>query len=284
MFLERKIRAKDAKSVFFEDVNDIDIFVEDTKAGYDKVHKNILSRVLKGRYNVDKVFPIGKRDEVTKHYEENIKLIKRPTIYIIDGDLYLLIGDKYKSQRGLFVLPFYCVENMLTQPEAFYELLDEEDESKNIDDLIRDFDYQEWVNTNREILFKLFIEYAISFKLNREEPTVSLGVKDLKMDGKGNLSEIKVNLRISEIKKNVILAAGEENYLKTKNEIIEKFNRENFGILDIISGKDYIYPLLKIRFNSIVKTTAKDACFKARLAKKVNVDALNLIGNFVADV
>ena len=43
--LERRSSAKVAKSVFYEDFNDIDIYIEDTAPGYRKIFKELLIQV-----------------------------------------------------------------------------------------------------------------------------------------------------------------------------------------------------------------------------------------------
>ena len=58
----RSETSKSAKSVFFEDVNDIDIFIEDTAIGFEKIYAILFSRVFSDAYSVEKVFPLGGRD------------------------------------------------------------------------------------------------------------------------------------------------------------------------------------------------------------------------------
>ena len=53
----RSETSKSAKSVFFEDVNDIDIFIEDTAIGFEKIYAILFSRVFSDAYSVEKVFP-----------------------------------------------------------------------------------------------------------------------------------------------------------------------------------------------------------------------------------
>ena len=43
---ERSIRAKVAKSVFYKEVNDIDIYIEYTTKGYKELYKNLFFRVF----------------------------------------------------------------------------------------------------------------------------------------------------------------------------------------------------------------------------------------------
>ena len=88
---ERSIRAKVAKSVFYKEVNDIDIYIEDTTKGYKKLYKNLFSRVFQNKYRVSEVFPIGSRGKVIAQHK--IKNSIRPYLFIIDGDLFLTTGD-----------------------------------------------------------------------------------------------------------------------------------------------------------------------------------------------
>ena len=61
---ERSVEANFAKSVFYTQYNDIDIYVEDTKQGYEKVFKILFSRLFEDKFRVDSIFPLGGRDKV----------------------------------------------------------------------------------------------------------------------------------------------------------------------------------------------------------------------------
>lgn len=269
MIPERSSSSRAAKAVFFEDVNDIDIYIEDTEYGYEKLYAIIFSRVFHGEYKVQKVFPLGGRNAVLDYFKET-PTSDRPSLCIIDGDL-LILKKENKSKIGLYELPFYCIENILLNEDAIIDLLAEEDPIKSFANIKSNFNYSDWYQKNVDLLFDLFLEYSISFELNQDKQTVAFPVNKLVTDGNGNLNIDKVKSRIEELKNEAIEKVGEEIYNNTRTKFIENFNSIEIPKENIVSGKDYLLPLLKTRGKSIVKTKLPDINLKQRLARKCNI-------------
>lgn len=280
MIHERSQVAKSAKSVFFEDVNDIDIYIEDTGLGYAKLFAIIFSRIFDGLYAVNKVFPVGNRKAVVDQHEVHVNT-GRPSIYVIDSDLYLLGEDVVDSCNGLFKLPFYCIENLLCDPIAIVDFLDEEEPVKERDEISSTFDYEGWLEKNSDVLFELFVEYIVSFKLNPSFATVSYEVKNILSSGTGDVCHDKIRNRIEEVKQNTVKASGDERYYLFREEILKAFSEKPYEKLDIVSGKDYLFPLLKMRAKRIVNTKAQTISLKQRLARGCDLSKLEVAKNFV---
>ncbi len=274
MLPERSLAGKSAESVLFEDINDIDIFVEDTAHGYEKLFRIVFSRVFEGHYKVGRVFPLGGRNSVLIEYDRQIERVTRPSLFIIDGDLYLLTGCIFENLRGLYTLPFYCIENLLIDESALNRLLDEEEPVTPPEDLNRVFDFDNWINRNKTELFELFIEYAVSFVVNPLEQTVAHPCKKLISDDSGHIDSSKVHNRILHLKAASTAQVGEKLYDTIKQQILDNFSDIHLDRLDIVSGKDYLIPLIKLRFKSVVKTRIPDINFKQRLAHKCDVSRL----------
>jgi Protein of unknown function (DUF4435) len=274
MPLERSLAARSATSVLYEDVNDIDIFIEDTGFGYEKLFRIIFSRVFSGRYKVDKVFPLGGRNAVLEEYNRQIAHVTRPSLFIIDGDLYLLTGYIFENRNGLYTLPFYCIENLLINGAALHFLLDEEDPERTGEALAQDFDYEGWVDQNKSELFELFVEYAVSFVVNPSEQTVAHPCNRLISSNSGCIDTDKTRARVSHLKTASIAKVGEDLYKEIKSQILENFSEISSDVLDIISGKDYLWPLVKLRFKSVVNTKIPDINFKQRLAQKCDISMI----------
>jgi len=273
MIPERSVQAKSAKSVFFEDVNDIDIYIEDTAFGYQKLFAVLFSRVLNDQYKVNNVFPLGGRKSVVEQHSEHTG--NRPSLYIIDGDLFLLTGDAMDNVIGLYKFPYYCVENILCDNQALLTVLDEEDPVKSLEHLEGLFNYQEWLLNNEGKLFSLFVEYAISMILNPQEQTVAFKVSDLVSSNKGELDDEKLRSRTEGLKQTVIERTSLGAYESTRNDILANFELSGLNKLDVISGKDYLFPLLKTRAKSLVKTKISDLNFKLRLAKICDINNIS---------
>ncbi|MFT5104265.1 MAG: hypothetical protein ACI86C_001929 [Candidatus Latescibacterota bacterium] len=266
--------------MFFEEINDIDIYIEDTAFGYSKLFSILFSRVFEGRYKVGKVFPLGGREAVVSEHAASES--DRPSVYIIDGDLFLLTGDTAVNKKGLYEFPYYCVENVLCDHESLLSVMDEEEPEKDHSKINELFDYQKWLENNEEKLFLLFVEYAISMILNPQEQTVAFKVSGLVSSNKGELDRIKLLKRIEELKSLSVNRSSLEEYQAAQSKIICEFEGSGLNKLDIVSGKEYILPLLKTRAKSIVKTKISDLNFKMRLARICNIERLASAMDYVA--
>lgn len=273
MIPERSNIAKSAKSVFFEDVNDIDIYIEDTAIGYEKLFSIIFSRLFKDEYKVAKVFPVGSRRSVIEQHELHFSS-GRPSLYVIDGDLYFLTGNDVENKLGLYKLPMYCIENLLCDCEAIFDVLDEEEPVNKREFVAECFDYEKWVFYNRKWLFELFVEYAISFQENPSLQTVSHPVNRLVSSSEGDLSKEKIENRIDSIRCNSVEAIGVDEYEEVRKRLIERCDKIGGDKLRFVSGKDYVFPLLKMRARNIVKTKISDINLKQRIARRCDLGDL----------
>ncbi|MFL0427817.1 DUF4435 domain-containing protein [Moraxella sp. 179-F 1C4 NHS] len=277
---ERSFEGNFAKSVFYTEYNDIDIYVEDTKRGYEKIFKILFSRLFEGKFRVDNIFPLGGRDKVINKFKQEIS--SRPLLYVIDGDLMFLTKNDVQNTKGFFRLPCYCLENILCDVNALVNILDDEDSNKTYIEIVKDFDYNDWLVKNEEKLFELFIEYKVAKILYPELATVSFDVTYLLSCNRGVLEENKFQQRIQFVKNSVITIAGYSQYISTRNEVVEEFNNSLANKLSIVSGKDYILPLLKKRAQSSAKMNITNPSLMNRLAKNCDLtllqDAINYVG------
>lgn len=281
MVPERKAVSKSAKSVFYEEINDVDVYVEDTGLGYDKLHRILFSRIFDGKYRIEKIFPLGGREEVIDRFFEEREDVKRPSLYVVDGDLYLLCGDSVSSGFGLYVFPFYCMENILLDGVALEELLDEEEPVLVREKVCNEFKYEQWLSGNVDFLFELFLEYAVTNKINPDMKTVGYKAKDLVSDNTGFLDEEKVSLRIMNLREENIGIVGGEVYEELRREVLARFSSSGLNKEDVVSAKDYFFPLIRMRFNRVVRNSISDINFKQRLARKCNLEKIKGCENYL---
>ncbi|MBK5143502.1 DUF4435 domain-containing protein [Budviciaceae bacterium BWR-B9] len=279
----RSSAAKLAMSVFFEEFNDIDIFIEDTERGYEKIFYEIISRVFEGEYFISKIFPLGGRKSVIDACAKSNKIEKnRKELYIIDGDLYLMCGEHEDINiKGLFTLPFYCIENILIDIESIYNILNMECPNCLKDELIEKFSYNNWFKNNIPLLTELFIEYAISFKLNPAQQTVSNKVRCFVSGNDGNLDKEKVKLKIEEIKKSTINQTSIDIYNNTKDVIEKKLTGNHHHDINFISAKDYLIPLIFMRIKMITDSKRDNIRLKLALATQCNIDSIKHCKDYI---
>lgn len=273
-FLERGALAKSAASVFFEERNSIDIFIEDTAPGYSKLFQELFKRVFLAEYKIEKVFPLGTRQNVIDECRKGT-INNRPSLYIVDGDLYLLNNKDTTKLAGLFTLPRYCIENFLFDENAIAEVLDEEDHEKDSETLRREFNFQEWYKSNNELLMDLFKEYAVSNLIHPSMQTVGYKMTNLVASNKGVVDRVKVENRITLLREAAIKEVGRSEYDKAINIVEGNILSNEKCMLKYVSGKDGLMPLFMARFKSIVSTKAQNINIRIRLAMKCDISVLS---------
>lgn len=264
-------QAISASAVLFEEFNDIDIYVEDSAKAHEKIFVQLFSRLFMGEFSISKVFSLSGKQPVIDACLEAQGSFSRPSLYIIDGDLNLLRGDPSLNLAGLYRLPVYCMENILIDERAVLEVLNEEDEIQSKLELERKLNFEEWLNSNFELLSDLFTEYCVCHHFCPEVTTISYPVQKLTSSDNGILDEDKVERRIGDLKNKVLEEVKYEDYIAKRLEIENRFKEGPETILKYSSAKDYLFPLLFTRSRSIVKMNMKHVIFKLKLASRCNL-------------
>jgi hypothetical protein len=277
----RGTAAKSASSLFYEEYNDVDIYIEDTAEGYRKIFKELLNKALGTKFKIEQVFPLGNREQVIEECRKNQTSDGRKKVYIVDGDFHILNDSTAPSLNGLFVLPRYCVENYLFCENAICQTADEEECEMEIDQIKATIDFDSWLTENESLLLDLFIVYAICFKHIPHEQTVGYKVSKLCNSNSGVVNPEKVKARKDDLTVKLINHFGEER-LNTEIEIIkERIKEKDKKLLRFVSGKDYLLPLLITRLQSFLRFPSNSIAVRLRLAKKANADELKEVENYI---
>lgn len=285
--IQRTLSARKAKSIFYEDFNDIDIFIEDKAIGYKKIYKEILIRAFSHTLTIDQVFPLGGREEVLASCRKNQSQKRRKRLYIIDGDLHLLNGieEEEKKLEGLYILPRYCIENYLIDEEALAGIIEEEDPDLEKKAIKEKFEFEKWVTHHNDLLMDLFIIYALCFRHLSSEQTVQFKVTKL-CSSPGILCITKTINRIEDLKSKLINKIGSDKLEEEIQLISGKINKVENGMLRYVSGKDYLMPLVTSKILSFAKFPVGadlSISIKIRLSRFVNIDDLKDIKTAISN-
>ena len=275
------IDAKFAKSIFFHDDNTIDIYVEDTDEAYPKIYRELLSRAFPNDTRITEVFPIGPRNEVIKRFHSEKNNNRRKKLFIIDGDLYLTGSNGEEVPEGIFVLPKYCIENMLITEDGLVQICNEELAKQSLEFIKMKLDYSRWINKTKKILLALFLEYGVAKSITPEIQTVGFGLSPLKKDASGYLDHKLVISRIINLRNTVKNKIGESVYRFEKKRIHKHYKQSKIEAQDISSGKVFWIPLAMIRIKSVGKITITNDSFKVRLAKYADIRTLSDIHRYI---
>jgi len=257
--------------VFFRHKNTVDVFIEDN---YDEeFYLALVNRVFaKTGHKINKLLPLGCKKNVVNacSADQGKRTIKR--VYIVDGDLELITDDNDKTLRHLFVLRKYCIENYLIHEESIleilhdYVLIDKEKISKQLS-------FENWLKGLSKNLIDLFLHYALCVGKLCEM------VKKIPV-----LKEEKGNQRISDLKVEILKVISEEEYNEKIYTLRSKWAYSVETLLQIVSAKDYLFPLLEFRFHkfkSINSVNIRRETLRLRLAKLCDISELTPISNYI---
>lgn len=270
--LQRSPDASYAKAVFFEHLNDVDIFIEDTSETTKKVMSVLLGRVLGGNIRLSKIFPLGGCKEVIDVCVRDQERQGRKRVFIVDGDFSCWGCFSYRSLKRLFVLPRYCIENFLVDEAAICSVLSDEIVGMDADEIVQEFSFTRWCDENLESLVALFKAYAVARCLLPSIPTVSRAVRTFVADGSGNVEAAKVEKVVQEIASAVDERHGQGVFQAALDEL--GVAPRSAAPMHALSGKDYLLPLMLIRMRSIHSFKSTNASVVTRLAHRCETSGM----------
>lgn len=280
MIPTRKTRAKKAKSVFFRNHNDIDIYVEDTEIGTIKLYTILFQRAFEGRYQINRIYPLGGKLEVLKCWQNRSPTTCRKELYVIDSDFSLASHEKKRapynsSGTGLFYTTRFCIENYLIDEMAAVSYLDKKDTQKNRDELKRALNFQQWIAKISTILKKLFFHLYTARAISVDIPVMRWGYSNIVKNAQGDLDNSKVNKICHQIKKFSLKYVSEDEwktlYANITTELVSKFSN---NIQYYVCAKNFLLGLLILKMKSITDHREKNVLIKQSLARNTSLSIL----------
>lgn len=119
MLPERSEDGLAALDVFFRDLNEVNVYVEDIDQ--ENLYHMLLSKVFP-LIRIEKIFPLGGKQNVLKHSKDPANSFFNPRVYIVDKDFDDLLGKEEKI-AGLYYLDKFCIENYFIEKEAIIEFI-----------------------------------------------------------------------------------------------------------------------------------------------------------------
>ena len=258
-------RAAPALGLLKSGRNDIEVFVEDSSSP--NLWVIFLRRYLPSNIRLDSVNVLGSKSNVIDACKADQKNDGRKKLYIIDGDLDLLLGRPKPRLRHLYRLRRYCIENYLLEEGALVLAATILNPRLDIGVLQEEGDYSEWLESNRDSLLGLFVFYAVAFELKREEQTVRYSVFKLVSHGDADygLCRESVFRRILGLYRIVRRDCTSEEAREIYQRV--RVNANEGGVERFVSGKDYILPLVFLRWKAKFRVNIPMNSFKTLVAK-----------------
>lgn len=268
-------------ALFYSNFNDLDIFVEDKGKGDYEFYLELLKKLTEEKVKIRKIFQLGGRDKVIEACKkENNKKNNRKSVYIIDGDIDLILNESIKLDK-LFILDVYCIENYLIEKEAIIDIIHETLGVESKGKIEKKLNFDICIKSISKNLIKFFLLLAISKKYN-------LGIKfgnitELISNNKGKpyLDKKKLNVKIQSLKKELIKEIKIKK-LKEELSLLERlWGYSPETLLKIVSGKDYLLPLVNFKIKCFCPINIKTESLKIRLVKKVSLNRMEELKKYL---
>ncbi len=234
-----------AYAALYSPYNDIDIYVEDkTLVG---LYERICKRLIPTGHRVSAVIPLDGKLQVLSEARLLRGDNSRRRLFLLDGDFDWVLNRQAKI-KDVYYLKCYSVENLAWELEAIMEAAKIFAPSLT-DEQIATYVNEQAISAICTSLFPLFVVYAAVSKLNPTLATVSYSVTRLTTAAfRSRICDRRINARILQLLSLLRVNLGRDTIKAEMREIVSKFSGSYLDTCKIISGKDYLVPLIMFLF------------------------------------
>jgi hypothetical protein len=237
----------------------------------------LFHRLLGDAVKINDVTPLGCRKEVIKQCISD-PADGRRKLFIIDGDINLVSKkEDLSSIDNLYVLERYCIENYVFQEECAIDYLYYECASKPLDLIKKELNYKIWLENYALSFVNLFIHFAIQHYFGGKFKLFNTFRYHSTISGKLRFNPSAISTDLEEIRKEILKLATKEEYLQKLQEFQETWPANIDTLEKIVSGKDYLLPLLTIKTSEFKSSKAMPAIseLKFKLLRSCNLENLD---------
>lgn len=263
--------------LLYRRLQDIEIYVEDEDS--EIFYMQLFSRLLDGTAKIKKIIPLNGRknviDGARRHKDDS------PKVYIIDGDLYWSSNLFQNDINRLYVHNFYCIENALFCINAAAKIIQESLGNVTFEHARELLKWNDWLDDITPHLVKLFIIFSVAFKLKPSIKTTARGFNSIITSKKNKipyLDPIKIDSQYEQVF-NCLKGEFSEEVINNEIESVMKF-AEIHGI-NIVSGKDFLIPLLCFKIKEVCGVSLTVNSRNFRLASHCDIDKLASLKEFI---
>lgn len=234
-------RALPAIVKIFENFNDLNLFVENTTS--ENVYKVFFQKLLPENTRVAKIFQCeGRLGVISAASQKRYKQLKN-SFFMIDGDLYILTGEKYNVPKNVFTLNMYCIENGLVCLKTAEDVAFEAEPKLSRAELEASLKIEAWFSGVVNKLTPLFIWYAVAMHFGAQITTSSRSGLSFLKPNSSLLDSEKIKTRIHEIRTALQVEHGKQPVAAVLRSI-NKRARNQTDLANLISAKTYLLPLI----------------------------------------
>ena len=272
--VQYSLSAKRLYSIFFQYRNDIDIYTEDEEKDRE-FYRCLFTRLLEGTgITINDVTPLGCKENVINRCL-NEPPSKRRKLFIVDGDIELIADANSEEIENLYVLGAYCIENLIIDETSATEFLYMNLGTASKENTKKQLNFDDWLSRVAEALIELFFHFSIvkeiglnftlynanRFMTNSEEKCIDIDM---------------VKAYVNKLKEEILSIISDQDYNRKLNDRKSRWTISNDTVLTIVSGKDYLLPMLQFRVQNLkkIKGLYSTNAIKLNLAKHCELERL----------
>jgi len=234
--------------------NDIDIYTEDNDKDKE-FYKVLFKRLLKNEIIINDITPLGCKDSVIKRCNEEPDN-GRKKIFIVDGDVTFIHGNNIPVHKHLYVLEGYCIENFLIDKETIIHFIYMNCGTKPIEQIESELNYNDWLNKYSTMFIDLFIHFALINYFGGYFTLFNANKYHVKEGEEMVFKTELVKADILKTKEEILKLVSIEDYNLKYQDLTEKWSHCVENLTTIVSGKDYLIPLLLLKTKQFKKSKA----------------------------
>jgi hypothetical protein len=259
----------------FERFNDLNIFVEDITQ--ENFYKVLFQRLLGPDINISKIFKCnGRLGVISAANELRYRRLKRK-FFMIDGDIFLICGEKNILPVNVFRLDMYCIENGLLCFDSIVKFAYECEPDRSLEEISKILHLKKWFDKATKMLVALYIWYAAAMHFSAQIKTLSIKGTAFLKPNTSDLDKARIQSKIFEIREHLEYTHGKQAVSKVVLKIKQEVrNFEELG--DLISAKSYLFPLV-IRHLKVNTAFSDERGLVMRLCHCCSLDRLDKLRN-----
>jgi hypothetical protein len=267
-------------STFLTYRNDVDIYTEDETKDRE-FYKALFSRLISPEIKINDVTPLGCRKKVIERCINEPKG-DRKKVFIVDGDIGIINGERLEIEN-LFVLDRYCIENFLIDADSACSFIYLNCGTKSKEEIKNEVLFEQWLGHYSESLMNLFIHFAVANNIGRKFTLYNANKYHIKVNENLVLDINLVNQDIEALKNEIIIEIGQDEYELKLNELLGKWSFSIDNMLKIVSGKDYLIPILLIKTQEFKKSKSLPSLeeVKINLVQHFDISKLDNLKQFI---
>lgn len=266
------------RALFMSDLNDINIYVEDT--GKESEYEEIFERVFEKTLKLSCIFPLGgKKAVVAHHKKEGLRDSEgKLNVFIVDGDFDNLWDDEKIESPNLIYLSRYNIESYLISKEATTKYMRMCRQWRRAEAESR-VDFDAWREEQKRDASKLFILLAVAQRYTNL-PNVT-NASDY-LDAQGHLCEQQYERFKQEIA--AVYPSLDEAVEDIKRRVKNKFDGDDEEkFFSIICGK-YLYESLCRHLQTVNRKNINRSIFKNLSIANFDISALYFLRDKVNEL